>query len=406
MRTVEEEQAEDAAQVSTTPTAGARPDEVRQHNRAVLLRRLHISGPRTRAALASEMGLNRSTIKTLVDELVGDGLVVERLPARRSGAGRPSLLVLPQPHAAVALAVDVRVEQVAMALIGFGGEILNRCSWSLRPSTRTPDEVFTRIVDNSAVLIEEAGVELAAVGVSAPGVVRRSDGMVREAPNLHWTDVPLGAWLSEALGDRRVEVGNDAELSVLAEHLRGAARGATDAVFVGADVGVGGGIISGGVPLRGSGGYVGELGHMVVRPDGMECYCGSRGCWETEVGERALSRALDLPEDSPRGVIVAELHALAQHPDEVLDRLGDFAEWLTIGLCNVVNLLSPQLVVLGDLFTALPRALLDHVGELLVERSLVSRAMGGTKLVTSSLGADGKLLGAAELAFEQVLASR
>src|SRR5690606_9894725 len=145
----------------------------------------------------------------------------------------------------------------------------NRCSWSLRPSTRTPDEVFTRIVDNSAVLIEEAGVELAAVGVSAPGVVRRSDGMVREAPNLHWTDVPLGAWLSEALGDRRVEVGNDAELSVLAEHLRGAARGATDAVFVGADVGVGGGIISGGVPLRGSGGYVGELGHMVVRPDGM-----------------------------------------------------------------------------------------------------------------------------------------
>nr|WP_218889322.1 ROK family protein [Saccharopolyspora hordei] len=371
-----------------------------------MLRRLHISGPRTRAALASEMGLNRSTIKTLVDELVGDGLVVERLPARRSGAGRPSLLVLPQPHAAVALAVDVRVEQVAMALIGFGGEILNRCSWSLRPSTRTPDEVFTRIVDNSAVLIEEAGVELAAVGVSAPGVVRRSDGMVREAPNLHWTDVPLGAWLSEALGDRRVEVGNDAELSVLAEHLRGAARGATDAVFVGADVGVGGGIISGGVPLRGSGGYVGELGHMVVRPDGMECYCGSRGCWETEVGERALSRALDLPEDSPRGVIVAELHALAQHPDEVLDRLGDFAEWLTIGLCNVVNLLSPQLVVLGDLFTALPRALLDHVGELLVERSLVSRAMGGTKLVTSSLGADGKLLGAAELAFEQVLASR
>ncbi|MBB5158051.1 ROK family transcriptional regulator [Saccharopolyspora phatthalungensis] len=399
------EQAEDAAELTTTPTAGARPDEVRQHNRAVLLRRLHIGGPCTRAALATEMGLNRSTIKALVDELVRDGLVVERVPARRSGAGRPSLLVLPQPHAAVTLAVDIRVEQVAMALIGLGGEILNRCSWSLRPATRNPREVFTKIVDNSTVLIEEAGVDVVAVGASAPGVVRRADGMVREAPNLHWTEVPLGNWLSGALGGRRVEVGNDAELGVLAEHLRGAARGATDAVFVGADVGVGGGVISGGVPLRGSGGYVGELGHMVVRPNGYECYCGSRGCWETEVGERALSRVLDLPEDSPRGVIVAELHALAQQPDEVLQRLGEFGEWLAIGLCNVVNLLCPQLVVLGDLFTALPSTLIDHVGKLVAERSLVSRAMGGTKLVTSSLGGDGKLLGAAELAFEQFLAS-
>lgn len=392
--------------MTTTPTAGARPDEVRQHNRAVLLRRLHIGGPCTRAALANEMGLNRSTIKALVDELVDDGLVVERVPAQRSGAGRPSLLVLPQPHAAVALAVDIRVEQVAMALVGLGGEILSRCSWSLRPHTRQPREVLTKIVDNSTVLIEEAQVDVVAVGASAPGVVRRADGMVREAPNLHWTDVPLGELLSKALGGRPVQVGNDAELGALAEHLRGAARGATDAVFVGADVGVGGGVISDGGPLRASGGYVGEIGHMVVRPDGHECYCGSRGCWETEVGERALSRALELPEDSPRGVIVAELHALAEHPDEVMDRLGEFAEWLAIGLCNVVNLLCPQLVVLGDLFTALPNSLIEHVGKLVSERSLVSRAMGGTRILTSSLGADGKLLGAAELAFEQVLAIR
>ena len=392
--------------MSTTPTAGARPDEVRQYNRAVLLRRLHIGGPCTRAALATEMGLNRSTIKALVDELVEDGLVQERVPARRSGAGRPSLLVLPRPHAAVVLAVDIRVEQVAMALVGFGGEILSRCSWSLRPRTRAPREVLTRIVDNSAVLIEEAGVDVVAVGASAPGVVRRSDGMVREAPNLHWTDVPLGELLSKALGGRQVQVGNDADLGVLAEHLRGAARDADDAVFVSADVGVGGGVISGGVPLRASGGYVGELGHMVVRAGGQECYCGSRGCWETEVGERALSRALGLAEDSPRGVIVAELHALAEKPDEVLTRLGGFADVLATGLGNVINLLSPRLVVLGDLFTALPRPLIEHVGVLVEQRSLVSRAMGGTRIITSSLGSDGKLVGAAELAFEQVLAAR
>ena len=83
------------------PNVGARPDEVRRHNRTVLLRRLHIDGPCTRASLAAELGLNRSTIKALVDGLAESGVVEERVPRQRTGAGRPSLLVLPQPHAAV-----------------------------------------------------------------------------------------------------------------------------------------------------------------------------------------------------------------------------------------------------------------------------------------------------------------
>jgi predicted NBD/HSP70 family sugar kinase len=89
----------------------------------------------------------------------------------------------------------------------------------------------------------------------------------------------------------------------------------------------------------------------------------------------------------------------------VMVQLGDFAEWLVVGLCNVVNLLCPQLVVLGDLFTALPPTLVEHVGNVVRERSLVSRALGGTRIVTSSLGSDAKLLGAAELAFEPVLST-
>jgi predicted NBD/HSP70 family sugar kinase len=390
--------------LNSSPTAGTRPDEVRRHNRAALLRRLHVDGPCTRADLASELGLNRSTIKTLVDGLAEDGVVAERLPARRSGAGRPSLLVLPQALAAVVLAVDIRVEHVAVALVGIGGEILGRCSWSLRPATREPREVFTKIVDSSVLLIEELAVDVVAVGVSVPGVVRRSDGLVHEAPNLHWTDVPLGEWLTRAL-HQPVHVGNDAELGALAEHLRGAARNSADVVYVAADVGIGGGVISSGASLRGTGGYVGEIGHMVVRHDGRQCYCGCRGCWETEVGERALSRALGIPEESPRGAIVAELRTLATRPDQVMVVLGEFAEWLAVGLCNVVNLLCPQLVVLGDLFTALPSTLVDHVGSLVRERSLVSRALGGTRIITSSLGSDAKLLGAAELAFEPVLAN-
>ena len=108
----------------TAPTSGTRPDDARRHNRAALLRRLHVDGPCTRATLATELGLNRSTIKAVVDGLAEAGVVTEAVPTRRSGAGRPSLLVLPEPQSAVVLAVDIRVDQVAMAMVGIGGQIL------------------------------------------------------------------------------------------------------------------------------------------------------------------------------------------------------------------------------------------------------------------------------------------
>ena len=357
-----------------------------------------MDGPCTRASLAAELGLNRSTIKALVDGLAESGVVEERVPRQRSGAGRPSLLVLPQAHAAVVLAVDIRVEQVAIALVGLGGEILGRNSWNLRVRTREPSEVISHVVDSALVLAADLGVRMVAAGISVPGVVRRSDGLVHEAPNLHWTDVPLGERFGSVF-EVPIMVGNDAELGALAEHLRGTARGSSDAVYVSADVGVGGGVISSGSALRGTAGYLGELGHMVIHPGGLPCYCGSRGCWETEVGERALCRALGLREGSPRGAVVAELRSSSS----VRARLDSFAEWLTLGLVNVVNVLGPELVVLGDLFTALPASLIADVADSVRERSLVSRAVGGTRIVVSTLGADVTLLGAAELAFEPVL---
>ncbi|RZT85383.1 putative NBD/HSP70 family sugar kinase [Pseudonocardia sediminis] len=386
----------------TAPTSGTRPDDARRHNRAALLRRLHVDGPCTRATLATELGLNRSTIKAVVDGLAEAGVVTEAVPTRRSGAGRPSLLVLPEPQSAVVLAVDIRVDQVGMAMVGIGGQILGRHSWNLHRTTRLPGEVITHVAESAQLLREELGVVEQGVGVSVPGVVRRRDGLVHEAPNLGWREVALGSRLTAVLG-KQAQVGNDAELGALAEHLRGVARDASDLVYLSADVGVGGGVIAGGRPLRGTGGYVGELGHLLVRPDGRDCFCGAQGCWETEVGEPALCRALGLAEDTPRGVLVAELRSLAAVPGRADLLLDDYAGWMVAGLVTVVNMLAPELVVLGDLFAALPPSVVARVRDEVQRRSLVSRAVGGTRMEVSPLGRDGKLVGAAELAFEPVL---
>ncbi|MGQ0775341.1 MAG: ROK family protein [Pseudonocardiales bacterium] len=388
--------------MGSTAAEGARPDDARRHNREVVLRRLHVNGPCTRAELAAELGLNRSTIKAVVDGLVESGWLSERLPARRSGAGRPSLLVLPRPQAAVVLAVDVRVDRVSLALVGLGGENLSRCSWRLRAGAEVPREVVTGVVESAALLAGELGAPMVAAGVSVPGVVRRTDGLVREAPQLRWVDVPLGEQLSAALRIP-VAVASDGELGALAEHTRGVARGASNVVFVVGDVGVGGGVISGGTVLHGAGGYLGEFGHMMVRPDGRECHCGCRGCWETEVCEAALRRALGLPVGIGRGELIAELRELAEDPSGALTQLEEFAGWLTIGLVNVVNMLAPELVVLGDLLTELPEPVLDAVAAQVRRRSMVSRAVGHTRVVRSVLGGQAQLVGAAELAFGPVL---
>lgn len=388
--------------VSSTVTEGARPDDARRHNRGAVLRRLHVEGPCTRAVLAAELGLNRSTIKAVVDELAESGLVSERLPTQRSGAGRPSLLVLPRAQSAVVLATDIRVDRVAMAVVGLGGEILGRCSWPLRPGTSTPLEVVTRVIESSRMLSAELGSPLVAAGVSVPGVIRQSDGLVREAPHLAWSDVPLGERLTAGLR-MPVAVSNDAELGALAEHTRGVASGVSDLVFVAGDVGVGAGVISGGAALRGSGGYLGELGHMVVRPDGARCHCGCRGCWETEVGAEALCRALGIPVQAGRGQLIAELRELAADPAAARARLAVFAGWLELGLINAVNVLAPRMVVLGDLLASVPAVVLDEVAERVRTRSVVSRAVGHTRVVRSVLGLDAHLVGAAELAFDRVL---
>lgn len=389
--------------VGSRAAEGARPDDARRHNRHAVLRRLHVDGPCTRAVLAAELGLNRSTIKAVVDGLAESGLLSERLPAQRSGAGRPSLLVLPRPKAAVVLAVDIRVGRVSMTLVGLGGENLDRRSWSLRAGAGEYREVVTQVGESAGMLARKLGARVVAAGVSVPGVVR-TDGLVRDAPHLGWKDVPLGELLSAALLSAGlpmpVAVANDGELGALAEHTRGVARGASSVVFVVGDVGVGGGVISGGAVLRGAGGY---LGHMIVRPNGRKCHCGCRGCWETEVCEAALRRALGLPADTGQGELKAELRQLAANPLVALARLKEFAGWLTIGLVNVVNMLAPELVVLGDLLTALPEPVLDSVAAQVHKQSIVSQAVGDTRVVRSVLGDDAQLIGAAELAFGPVL---
>jgi len=393
-----------------TAAGGRSQEDVRRHNLSAVLTAVHREGPLTRAQLTAVLGLSRSTVGDLVGGLVAAGLVVEDRPCPEAGrgVGRPSLVVRPLERSATALAVYLDVHWLRAAVVGLGGTVLDRATQEV--PVGSPPRVVADLVGAVAARLvpdDEARRRLVAVGAAVPGTVRAGRGVVGLAPNLGWAEQPVGepiaAAVAQHLGRRLpVVVGNDADLGVVAECRRGAARDAADVVYLCGTWGLGGGVVSGGHRLTGSRGFAGEVGHIGVDPEGRACHCGSRGCWESESSAAAWAAPLELDADAPD---------IAQQLLERLDRGGGAARRTrdrvsrayARGLASVVNVLDPQVVLLGaglwrDLWPVVADDVLPWV-----ERLVLPALREHVDVRPAGLGADSTLLGAAETAFEALL---
>ncbi|MEI6361507.1 MAG: ROK family protein [Actinomycetes bacterium] len=385
--------------------SAATQDELRRHNLARLLRRLHERGAASRSELVAFTGLNRSTVGVLVSELADVGLVYEGAGSAGQ-VGRPSLVVKPVPSSAVVVAFDLRVERTIAALVGLGGEVIMRKEQLHRRASYTPDAAVRNVVSLVTTALGKAPAESSwvGVGIGVPGVVDHSDGRVRFAPNLGWVDVPLGDMVREALtaafgAAPSVRIGNDADLGAIAEHARGLGVTTGNLIYLSGEVGVGGGIIIDGRPMAGAGGYGGEVGHMSVNPTGSICRCGAQGCWETEIGRDAIVVKSGLTgEQVEVDDVIAAAGAGNKRAREAIDEAG---EWLGVGLANLVNVFNPEVIVMGGHL----RLLFPLVSGTVFRR--IHHALPATReqvrIEVPALGGDSTLLGAAELAFESLL---
>ena len=383
--------------------AATRPDLIRRHNLSVILSHVHHDGALTRAELTQRLGVSRSTIGALVAELTQLGILEEVVPSGGAGVGRPSHVVAPHEHGPFAVAVDVDVAHVTVAAVGLGGDVLaRRVLVTGRPGS--PEHVAQLIVDTiPGIRIAAGDARAAGIGVSVPGTVDRHTGHVGVAPNLGWHDAPLGALLAElAPPGMPIEIGNDADLAVLAEHQRGSARGIDDVVYLMGRIGVGAGIIIGGIPLRGHDGHAGEIGHNVLDPAGPPCHCGKRGCTETFVGDGALLERAGrrvLPTDETVAALFADAHA---GDPRALDAVRAGAEPLGRAIADLLNTLNPQLVLLGGSLGQVLQLAQPEL-EASVRRFALEAPHRTVQLVEPALGQDSALLGAAEIAFSTLL---
>lgn len=373
------------------------PRRSRQLNRTIILQLLREHGPLSGYDVAKRTGLSRTAAYNVMDELVAAGLVQERL-GRSRGGRRPVLYQL-RAEAGFVIGVDL------------GGTRIRAEAFSLREELVAVSEVPVTGGGEGSVLgsVVEAVTNVGGplpgpvlgLGVAAPGLVDAVEGRVLQAAHLGWYDLPLAQMLNARFG-WPVIVENDTNAAALAETRFGAGRGHRHVVYVRAGTGIGAGLVLDGQLYRGEWGVVGELGHMVMEPEGALCACGRRGCLETLASVPAvLHRYQTLRGDEekpPFKDLVARAYNGDAHARVALREAG---RWLGRALGNVANLLGPSAVVLaGPLAGGGPLFWEPLLAEF--RHRVLSRAAGQIWVARGELKERAAVVGAGQLVFERV----
>jgi len=377
---------------------------VRRHNLGVVLRHVAEHGARSRAAIAQETGLNKTTVSSLVGELLEFGLVRETEVELRGTVGRPALPVELSGRRVVGLGLEVGVDFLAVRAADLTGAVRHSAHVGVDNRGRDVDAVLGQLAglaNGAREALAAQDLVIAGAVIALPGLVD-STGRLLVAPNLGWSGVPvperLGALMGGPAFGLRAE--NEANLGALAEMWEGAGRRFRDFLYVSGELGVGAGIILGSELFRGAHGFGGELGHATVDPDGEVCACGNRGCLETRVALGALLHAAGLERDAG----VGRLAERAQAGDErVLETLREAGHWLGIGVASAANLLNTHGIVVGGYFATLAPWLVPGVEHELAARVL-SAEWDAPGVVISELGAEAAVRGAAAAALRRVFA--
>lgn len=381
---------------------GSNLDRLRAHNLSAILTRLHRDGPSSRSSLATATGLNRSTVTILINELIERGLAVETAPVQRSGkkaVGRPSVDVAVSDRV-FAIAVNPEVDALTVGVVGLGGRVRRVIRYDTG-STGTMRETVSivSVVIEGILSMLPSDARVVGVGVAVPGLTNDEDGSVTLAPQLGWRGEPLAAELSAAVG-LPVWAANDAHLGLLAETNFGGGSHVGSVVYLYGGAGrIGGGIVSGGHPVKGSNGYAGELGHFRIRSGGQRDSAGLQGTLESEVSRDALVEALGLDRRDYHRIdeVLAEKRtATAQ---EELNRQVDA---LGTALGAMVTIFNPDLIVLGGFLGSLLDAEPERLRGRVAQETLAPQ-FSAVRITRPTLGDEIILIGAAELAFEELL---
>ncbi len=375
------------------------PALVRRLNVAKVFHALRLAGGATQSELATSTGLDPATVSAVVRQLRAEGLVVATAVPAGDRRGRPPMRLELDPGAGVL--VGARLEPGVVRVLAATMDGTPLASWQ-GDAGDDPDTAVADLERGVEALLSESGAgwqDVKAVGVGVPALIGR-DGHLAFGPNLGWRDVPLGERLA-ALWPVPVAVDNDTKAAALAEKLFGSAQQARDFMVIAGHSGIGGALYLGERLQRGSGGFAGEVGHITAVPGGRPCGCGDSGCLEAYLAERAVVEQL-AERSVSAGSYQEAAEACAAGDARALALLEELGDLLGRVLADMVDVVDPELIVLGGAMTHVVPYLLPAV-----ERRLAKPALAGVRspcrVVASRLGPEAVTMGGVALALETVL---
>jgi len=386
----------------------ARADTIRNINRQIVLNYVRDREPISRAEIARETALQRSTVSSIVNSLVEDGLVEEIGAGESSGGRKPTMLKL-RTDEAVAVAVDITPTIINIATANLAGDVIHLETF---PTSPDRSKTFRRIVERLSNIKPKLKNPDIKVGVSISGVVDEVSGTVTYVPFFHWKNWQLKEELKKAVG-LPVIVDNDANAVALADLWFGMPEVHNIKNFASLLVaeGIGTGIIFDGQIYRGNKGAAGEFGHMILggavnEKNTAVCSCGNTHCWESFASNRAtVRRFAALTETDEKEIDINRIFTLArQGHQDALQVINETARYLALGIVNLLVGLSPEAVVVSGKIT-LVWSLIEKTLIKTIEEN-IKQELPATLVTASALGDSPTLKGAICLSLMNKFASR
>ena len=381
----------------------ARSNTIRDINRQIVLNYVRERGPISRAEIAHETALQRSTVSLIVEELRVDGLIEE--VSGESTGGRPPILLSLRTADAVAIGVDLGTTHTVIATSDLAGRVLEQETFETNPDAK---KTIKEIIERSRRLIRRNNGTIEGIGISLPGLVD-PEGKQLFIPTFKWRDVPLSSEISTATG-LPVTMDNDANAAAQAELWFGRPeiREVRDFIIVLVEDGVGTGIVFDGQVYRGENGAAGEFGHMTIGQGApVPCASGSRECWEAFASQRAaLARYKDLSKDVNGDLTnnFAELlNQALQSEGAARTALKETAYYLGIGIANLIRGLAPEAVIVGGPIVRAWPVISQDIRNTV--EATICRGLPSTRIIASTLGPEPTLMGALSLVLASKFAS-
>ena len=366
--------------------------QTKQHNRDLVLRTIFANETISRAEIARVTMLTRTTVSDAVAGLMAEGLVQEVGFGSSLGGKNPILLSV-VADARYLIGLNLAQDKFIGAIVNLRGEIKETVELPVQNGNgqQALEQVY-QILDE---LLKKDWKSIVGIGVGAPGLINTREGIVVNAVNLEWSDLPLANLLETRYG-LPVTVLNDSQATAIGEYVYGGEHNPDgNLVVVNVKHGIGAGILINGRLFQGDGGGAGEIGHVVVQENGAQCRCGKRGCLETVASAQAVVRRAQA--EGTQLSTLDEIHAAFEAGDaKVRAVVLDAGHYLGASLANLIGTLNIQKIVLTGDMTRFGDAWLASVNHAMQDAAL-TRMAEGTQLEIGKLDYRACILGASAL---------